>query len=105
MSEKLFDLCQRKKEGKGKREERGPGSRPKWRPPQRVLFLLITIINKGEQASLLSWLKAIVLCRACSSRCCSWLPAAVDGEDSLSAASSRPPPVPPGQLGEMSSQT
>lgn len=32
-----------------------------------ALFLPTTIINKGEQASLLSWLKAIVLWRAFSS--------------------------------------
>lgn len=31
---------------------------------RRPLFLPVTTINKGQQASLLSWLEALVLCRA-----------------------------------------
>lgn len=60
----LISLCQ-KKTGEGGRKERCKGLAPaQGEATAGALFLPITIINKRGQASPLSWLKAIVLCRA-----------------------------------------
>lgn len=104
-------MCQRKAcaqgrggDGRGRWKKRGARAwlAAEGRLQLRALFLPITIINKGEQASLLSWLKAIVLCRASSSPLP--LPTSLLGpgwEDSLSAGrGSGLPAVSPGGVGE-----
>ena len=82
----------------GGRREKSEGLAP-GRP--EALFLPITIINKGKQASLLSWLKAIVWCRLPPHPCPSWPPfQAQEGEDSLSTRrGSGLPAVSPGEVG------
>lgn len=111
MKSYLISVCQRKAcaQGRGgdgrerwkEREERGPGSQPSGGMLQRPLFLPITIVNKGEQASLLSWLKAIILRRASSPPQPSPPPLqAQDEEDSLSAGRrGGTPAISPGKAG------
>lgn len=108
LSEKLFDLwvseeslCPEKRSGDGwgrwkQKEERGPGSWPILRLPRSSLFLQKITISKGQQALLLSWLKALVLCRASPWSCCSCLRFSLRREDSLCAGTgSRLPAVSP----------